>query len=370
MHERGDATSGPSRAGGRVSSEGRGFRSGMKKLSFVLGICLLGWFASPAPAEPIGGASSPDAVAGSSYVIGVAGDIACNADPYSDSKPDNCQYDDTADLLAGVTTILALGDNQYPTGGYNAYTTYYGPTWGQYIANTDPVPGNHEYAQNPSSTPRGYFRYFGDWVKGPDGLGYYSFDVPQGCTPGQEVCWHLIALSSELCFADGGCGPPPDPSQPGLRNRMHDWLKQDLSAHPQADYACTLAYWHHPLFSFSSASGASPAMRPLWRLLYRAQADIVVNGHSHNYQRWRPQAPGGALDTNRGIREFVVGTGGASKYAFRSGDPPPNLVVAQDDTFGILRITLGRTGYSWEWVTAAGQPQSFTDTKATSVKCR
>jgi len=342
----------------------------MKKLAFVLGICLLGWLAlpSPAPAEQIGPAGPSQAA--TSYVIGAAGDIACNADPYPETEPDNCQYDETADLLTGLTLILALGDNQYPTGSYTGYTTYYDPTWGQYLANTNPVPGNHEYAQDPSSTPRGYFRYFGDRVKGPDGLGYYSFDVPKGCTPGQGVCWHFIALSSELCFASGGCGAPSDPANPGLGNKMHEWLKQDLSDHPASAYACTLAYWHHPLFSFSSGSGESPAMRPLWRLLYRAHADVVVNGHSHNYQRWRPQAPGGAFAPGHGIREFVVGTGGASKYPLPTGQRPANLAVAQDAAFGILRITLRRAGYSWEWATAAGQPANFTDDSTTTVKCR
>ena len=178
----------------------------MQRLTLVLGILLLSSSASPAPAEPIDG-DTPSQASATSYVIGAAGDIACLADPYPDTKPDNCQYDDTADLLTGLTLILALGDNQYPTGSYTGYTTYYAPTWGQYLANTNPVPGNHEYAQDPSSTPGGYFQYFGDRVKGPDGLGYYSFDVPQGCTPGQGVCWHFIALSSELCFASGGCGP-------------------------------------------------------------------------------------------------------------------------------------------------------------------
>jgi hypothetical protein len=341
----------------------------MKRLAFVLGILVLSSSASPAPAEPIGGAGPSRASAGTSYVIGAAGDIACPSDPYPGTKPDNCQYDDTADLLARLTLVLALGDNQYDTGSYAAYTTYYDPTWGQYLANTNPVPGNHEYAQDPSSTPGGYFRYFGDRVKGPDGLGYYSFDVPQGCTPGQGVCWHFIALSSELCFASGGCGAPSDPANPGLGNRMHEWLKRDLTVHPATAYACTLAYWHHPLFSFSSGSGASPAMRPLWRLLYRAHADLVLNGHSHNYQRWKPQAPGGKLDIQRGIREFVVGTGGASKYALLTGQTPANLAVAQDDAFGILRITLRRAGYSWKWATAAGQPGGFTDARTTPLKC-
>ncbi|HEX9717202.1 MAG TPA: alkaline phosphatase, partial [Actinomycetota bacterium] len=100
-----------------------------------------------------------------------------------------------------------------------------------------------------------------------------------------------------------------------------------------------------------------------------AHADIVLSAHSHNYQRWKPQDPEGTADPGRGIRQFVVGTGGASKYPLRSGAKPSNLAAAQDDAFGILRITLLRARYSWEWVTAAGQPAGFEDAKTKSVGC-
>ncbi len=329
--------------------------------------------ASAAP--PTGRAALPIGVrAGTAtpttYVIGVAGDIACASDPYPSSSHDNCQYDDTSNLVVhqGLTEILTVGDNQYDTGAYGDYRNYFDPWWGRAKANIDPVPGNHEYAQDPSSKPRGYFRYFGDRVKGPDGLGYYSYDLPTGCTPGKGVCWHFVALSSELCFASGGCGPASDPASPGTGNQMYAWLKSDLAGHPQSQYACTLAYWHHPLFSFSTGSGATAAVKPLWDLLFAANADLVLNGHSHNYQRWKPQDPDGTVDADHGIREFVIGTGGASKYALPSGSQPANLVTAQDSSFGILKLTLRSAGYTWEWVTASGQP-SFTDSKTTSVKC-
>lgn len=327
---------------------------------------------APVSGKPAAGGGGPaSSTSAMTYVIGAAGDIACPSDPYPPDRPDNCQYDDTADLVvgAGLLRVLPLGDDQYNTGSYSAFTAYYDPTWGRLLAKTSPVPGNHEYRQDPTSTPRGYFRYFGDRVKGPDGLGYYSFDLPMDCTPGQGVCWHLIAMPSMLCFAEGGCGPASDPSNPGPGNRMYDWLKQDLEAHPDADYPCTLAFWHHPLFSFTSPSGAAAAVKPLWELLHDAHADVVLNGHSHNYQRWKPQDPDGTYDPDGGIREVVVGTGGASKYPLRSGSKPSNLAAAQDDAFGILRISLRRAGYSWEWVTAAGQPAGFEDVKTKSVAC-
>lgn len=305
----------------------------------------------------------------SSIRIAAAGDIACQSDPNGSSDPDHCQYDDTSDLLVGkgFARILALGDNQYDRGAYTAYLDFYDGWWGRVRRRTSPVPGNHEYDQDPGAEPRGYFRYFGDRVKGPDGLGYYSFDLPKGCTPGQGVCWHLVALSSELCFGAGGCGRPADPANPGSGNRMFAWLKQDLAGHPDAQYPCTLAFWHHPLFSFSTASGPSAAVRPLWRLLYRAHADVVLNGHSHNYQRWRPLTPGGRRDPAGGIREFVVGTGGASRYALAS-DTPRNVLASQDDSFGVLAMTLGVDGYSWAWKTAEGQPP-FRDAHPATVAC-
>jgi hypothetical protein len=138
---------------------------------------------------------------------------------------------------------------------------------------------------------------------------------------------------------------------------MYRWLSRDLARHPDAEYPCTIAYWHHPRFSFSTGSGATTAVGPLWHLLYAASADVVLNGHSHNYQRWAPQDPAGRLDLERGIRQFVVGTGGRSLYALPGGAFPDNLERAQADAFGILRITLKADGYRWTWVTARGQPE-------------
>jgi len=301
------------------------------------------------------------------FVIAAAGDIACQNAPYGSGSPANCQYDDTARLIDGtnLARVLLLGDNQYDVGAFAAYMSYFDPTWGRAKPNLAPAPGNHEYANDPSSRPRGYFRYFGDAVRGPDGLGYYSYDL--GACP-DDPCWHLISLNSELCFAAGGCGRAADPSNPGPGNRMHAWLAQDLADHPDSEYPCTLAYWHHPRFSFSTGSGATSAVGPLWQLLHAARADVVLNGHSHNYQRWRPMDPNGGLDRETGIREFVVGTGGASHYALPSGTRPDNLVAAQADAFGVLKLTLKADRYRWRWVSAGGQP-AFDDASEHAVRC-
>jgi hypothetical protein len=302
--------------------------------------------ARPARAQPV--ASTLE----HGVVLGAAGDIACAQNPNGSDAPSTCQFDDTAALVkgTGLDEVLLLGDNQYERGEYANYLEYFDPTWGRAFDNISPVPGNHEYGNDANARPRGYFRYFGDDVRGPDRLGYYSYDL--GACP-DDPCWHLIALNSELCFASGGCDAATDPADPEPGERMHAWLEVDLAA--SADHACTLAYWHHPRFSHSNGSGASTSVAPLWDLLYAAHADIVLNGHSHNYQRWRLQDPSGARDP-AGIRQFVVGTGGRSHYAIADGDPPENLAVAQADAFGILRLKLKPAGYAWAWVSATGQP--------------
>jgi hypothetical protein len=334
--------------------------------SLAIAICLLGWAVPAAAPERIDAPRLRPTAGATTYVIGAAGDIACGNRPYAAPGAHACRFDGTAALLFGLDAVLALGDNQYSTGDADAFARFYGGTWGAFKDRTYPVPGNHEYAQDARATPDGYFRYFGDRVRGPEGLGYYSVDLPPGCTPRSGTCWHLIALSSELCFSAGGCGPAADPSGMGSGNRMYAWLRRDLAAHVAGDYPCTLAFWHHPLFSFAGESGSTPATRPLWDELYRAGADVVLNGHTHNYQRWGPQDPSGRY-SHHGIREFVVGTGGASKYPLLTGDRPANLVAAQDGSFGILRISLRPSSYSWMWVTASGQPP-FAD--AGSATCR
>jgi hypothetical protein len=286
-------------------------------------------------------------------VVGAAGDIACEAPPNGDDAPRTCQYDDTAALLrgTGLSRVLLLGDIQYEQGEYRAFRDHFDPTWGRVFGKLAPAPGNHDHAGDPNSRPRGYFRYFGDAARGPDGLGYYSFDL--GACP-EDPCWHVISLDSMLCFTADGCDAPADPADPGPGERMYVWLADDLAAN--ADRTCTLAFWHHPRFSHSTGSGATTAVAPLWDLLYAARADVVLNGHSHNYQRWRPQDPTGTRDPEAGIRQFVVGTGGRSLYAIAGGEPPENLAAAQAEAFGILRLRLKAAGFAWTWVSAPGQP--------------
>ncbi len=96
------------------------------------------------------------------------------------------------------------------------------------------------------------------------------------------------------------------------------------------------------------------ALVPIWD---KHHVDLVLNGHDHNYQRFAPQDPTGSADPERGIREFVVGTGGKSHYAI--GSPIANTEAYNDDTFGVLKLTLHSASYDWEFVPEAGK--TFTD---------
>jgi hypothetical protein len=202
--------------------------------------------------------------------------------------------------------------------------------------------GNHEYI-TPGAA--GYFDYFNGVGNalgraGDRSKGYYSYDVG---------AWHLIALNSN-CSPVGGCG---------TGSPQERWLRADLAAHPKA---CTLAYWHHPRFS-SGQYADNPALQPLWQALYDYRAEIVLNGHDHNYQRYALQDPAGRADAN-GIREFVVGTGGKNHYA---ADPPPvaNREVADGQTYGVLKLTLHAQNYDWRFVPESG---SFTDSGSGSCR--
>ena len=235
----------------------------------------------------------------------------------------------TAKLIEGIAgTVFAAGDLAYPDGSDDQFRNCYGPTWGQFRDRTRPSPGNHEYHNDGAS---GYVRYFGAAAGDPK-KGYYSYGLG---------AWHIVVLNSE-CQEVGGCGSGSPQEQ---------WLRQDLKAHPQQ---CTLAYWHKPLFSSGAAHGNDLEVRPLWDALYAANADVVLNGHDHDYERFAPQDPSGRLDPRRGIREFVVGTGG--KNSHRSfGNPKPNSDVRQADTFGVLKLSLHPASYDWEFLSEAGK---------------
>ena len=230
-------------------------------------------------------------------------------------------------------TVFTTGDNVYDAGTPREFSDCYGPSWGRHKERTYPSPGNHDYGVLDAA---GYLDYFGPRA-GEPGKGYYSYDLGT---------WHIIALNSVI--------------QVGSGSPQEQWLRADLAAHPAI---CTLAYWHYPRFSSGSVHGSDPTMAPLWQALYDYSADVVVVGHEHHYERFAPQDPQGSLDATRGIREFVVGTGGRSHYGF--GAPLANSEVRNGDTYGVLKLTLHPVGYTWEFIPEPGK--TFAD--AGSASC-
>ena len=245
----------------------------------------------------------------------------------------------TARLLDGIAgTVFTAGDNAYPHGALADYEKCYAPSWGRQLARTRPAPGNHEYETGGAA---GYFAYFGARA-GPPSRGYYSYDLGT---------WHVVVLNSSDNCGVVACSA----SSPQV-----EWLRADLAA---SAAPCTVAIWHHPRFS-SGPHGSNTRLDAFWDALYAAGADVVVNGHDHIYQRFAPQTPAGARDDARGIREFVVGTGGKSHDKLRS-PLLPNTEVAHGSTFGVLALTLHAASYSWRFVPVAGA--TFTD--AGSAPC-
>ena len=234
----------------------------------------------------------------------------------------------TANLLDGIPgTVFAGGDNAYPDGTSSDYTNCYNPTWGRHKARTRPVPGNHDY-NTPGAS--GYFNYFGA-TAGPSGKGYYSYNLGD---------WHIVALNSNIAM---NVGSPQE-----------QWLRTDLASNTKR---CTLAYWHHPLFS-SGNEGPHIETQPLWQDLYDAGAEVVIVGHDHDYERFAPQTATGIADPAQGIREFVAGTGGGGLFVVYP--PVPNSEVLNNTTLGVLKLTLRSAGYDWQFVPIAGK--TFTDT--------
>lgn len=280
--------------------------------------------------------ASADGKSGTS-IITVSGPSPAGATLLAAGDISTCTNDNdeaTARLLdANPDGLVALlGDNVYDNGTIAEFTNCYHPTWGRHKGRTMPAPGNHEY-----NTPggAGYYEYFGAAAHQSNG-GYYSYDLGD---------WHIIALNSNV--------------DRGASSAQIAWLRADLAA--SSGKLCTLAYWHHPRFS-SGPHGNDATVQTFWDVLHEFNADVVLAGHDHHYERFAPQTGAGVADAARGIREFVVGTGGRSHYAFSTSRP--NSQVFEGNTYGILKLTLSASSYSWQFLPIAGS--TFTDTGTTS----
>jgi hypothetical protein len=294
---------------------------------------------------------APSGAAAADPVVYAAGDVACGP-----SNPDYnggngtataCRQQATADIIAAgaPSAVLALGDLQYDGASLTNFQQSYGPSWGRFYSLTYPVIGNHEGVAATSGT--GYCAYFGavahcNSTGSQGGAAFYSFDIGS---------WHIVVLNSN-CAAAGGCDDG---------SAQYNWLRADLAANPRA---CTLVAQHHARWS-SGYDGSNAFMQPIWQLVHAYGGDLVLSGHSHDYERFAPIDGAGAINPTDGMRQFVVGTGGAF-FTGLSRSREPGSEVGQNTTFGVLRLVLHPTSYDWSFVPVADS--SFTD--AGSQACR
>ena len=273
-----------------------------------------------------------DLASSESVVLVGAGDIASCATNQGDEK--TAALINTILASDATAQVFAAGDNVYDRGTAAEFANCYDPSWGEFKDRTRPAAGNHEY-ETSGATP--YFNYFGG-AAGKPGEGYYSYDMGQ---------WHIVVLNSNIST--------------GVGSAQDRWLKADLAS---TGKPCVLAYWHHARFR-SSATAPVPApyakVKPFWDALYAAKADVVLVGHQHFYERFAPMTPAGQLDTQNGIRQFVVGTGGKSTGPLPLAIAPHSQVVhGGKQEFGVLKLTLGSGNYRWDFIPVAGK--TFTDT--------
>lgn len=240
----------------------------------------------------------------------------------------SCSYTNdtaTAKLLDGISgTVFTMGDNAYPNGTSTEYTNCYHPTWGRHKSRTKPSPGNHDYNTSGAS---GYFNYFRV-------SSYYAYNLGD---------WRIYALNSNI-----------DASSTSAQIK---WLQNDLANNSKR---CVLAYWHHPRWS-SGSRGNNSKMQSAWSVLYNAGAELVISGHEHQYERFKQMNASGSA-VSSGVREIVVGTGGAALDSF--GSIKPTSEVRNGSTHGVLKLTLTSTSYSWRFYPIAGK--TFTDSGTTN----
>jgi hypothetical protein len=311
------------------------------------------------------GLFDPEPARAADPVIAAAGDIACGPQ----SRGGSCREKATSDILVsldnggGLSAVLPLGDIQYECGELSNFRSRYDPTWGRVLGKTHPVIGNHEYSTAPSNTScessqtqsgaPGYFRYYGQAATPLDPSctagcrGYYSFDLGS---------WHLIALNSN-CSRIGGCS---------AGSAQERWLRDDLA---RTNKSCILGYMHAP--RYSSGGRQTSSVQGLWEALYDARADVLLTGHDHTYERFAKAGRGtsSAVDPvpdSKGIRQFVVGTGGRNHTSFTTLRSLSE--VRNSDTFGVLRMTLRATSYEWRFIPESGK--TFSDSGTTGCNAK
>jgi acid phosphatase type 7 len=250
-------------------------------------------------------------------LVSVAGDIACGtsvrAYNHGNGTATQCRQKYTSRLILGSDAVWTLGDHAYPTATLENLRTAYHPTWGRKKAVTYPTPGDHDY----DDPGRGYFRYF-------HRPAYYTFTMGD---------WRVFSLNSEIRHS--------------ARSPQTRWLQRRLAAPTGA--RCIAAFWSTPRWTSGEKAPGDASFTPFWRALYRARADLVLSGDTHNYERFAPRTPAGAVRAS-GIRQFVVGTGGRSLVGFPKIQRASQVRIKK---FGVLRLRLRPGSYGWSFVNEA-----------------
>jgi hypothetical protein len=302
-------------------------------------------------AEPAGAATA--ALAGD-YVVMAAGDIAC---PPGSARGRKCRDDLTAAKLDAATHVVTLGDNQYLCGELSSFMGAYDKTWGRHLTKTYPTVGEDEYSSGTCQTPgaAGYFTYFKDRAQQTDCpelkacKGWYSYDV--------GADWHVVTLNTACAEPGvGGCS---------ASSAQVKWLKEDLARNNNAidSKRCVMAVMHRPYWSNGKLVNK---FKPIVDALYAGGTDVLLTGNSHLYARYAQQNPSSQVDAAKGMRAFIVGTGGRSHSTLAS-TPLKNLQASNDTTFGVLQLTLQATSYDWNYLQAYPETtRPYTDAGTTS----
>jgi len=253
-------------------------------------------------------------------------------------------------VAAGVVAdnpdyVLMPGDitNDGTTAQYGYFDTMYGAIKSRIY----PVPGNHDYGNNPPAGDlTNYDTYWGAQARSPSHT--YSFDTPAG--------WHVVAIDSDQQWV----GSLNNPSA------TYTWLANDLAANAGKPL---IAFWHHPRWAEGTNSadpggtGDSTVTQDIWNLLVDYRCDLVFVGHTHSYERF-PKLGKTGTPNPAGIREFVVGTGGSGLFTLNASGRRTEVdsyqAAAYDQLnsqwFGYLRLWLtpvtptGPATYRWVFV--------------------
>jgi hypothetical protein len=311
----------------------------------------------PAPAPPAPPQESSPPPPPDPPTLAAAGDIACSPAQGQTPSATSCHHGETADLVEALDPdgVAVLGDNQYQNGEFANFMSMYDPTWGSFKPITFPAIGNHEYEGDlqRDSAP-GYFQYFGSSA-GDVSKGYYRWSLGD---------WTIFVLNSgaiDYTRTGDGSAMPNDcwPVSCDADSDQLRWLMGELDSLP--DDACVLAYWHHPRFSsgYGGVNRDYPETGLMYDALYEHGAELVLNGHAHNYERFEAVDAGGNPDADTGITNFVVGTGGRSLFT-QPGEPEPISETLYIDAFGVLELTLDADSWSSRFVTETGDVRDET----------